>query len=154
MTIRCGAREAGSSAHAPQADCRHRLASGICSAQQRSDCSESEICGCGRPSSSEAGRRKRSISHLFQIISTYNSFAGLILLIHSVNPQQMVAEIKRFKSPLLVEKNNKATSGPVQSLAKQLPAIQEHLTSGLKTKGFWTHSIVNSFSPTGMQYTN
>ena len=54
-------------------------------------------------------------------MSTHNAFDHLILHVHAVDLEYMVAEVESLKPALLTQQNNYGTARPVQTLSIQLP---------------------------------
>lgn len=55
---------------------------------------------------------------------TYHATDHFVPRIHLVDFDDMITEIQRFKTILLSQQSNKGASGPVESFAKALPAVQ------------------------------
>ena len=53
--------------------------------------------------------------------NTHNSLDGLVPAVNFLHPDDVVAEVKCFKSALLPEQHEHAAAGPVQALAEHLP---------------------------------
>lgn len=53
--------------------------------------------------------------------STYHVFNDFILPVLPLHLQQVVAEVKEVKAPLLSKENNDRTACPVQTISKALP---------------------------------
>lgn len=57
-----------------------------------------------------------SVNHSLQL----NSFDIFVLAVHSLNPEDVIAEVQTLEPSLLGEKDDHDTARPVESLAKQL----------------------------------
>ncbi len=52
---------------------------------------------------------------------THNALDVLVLPVHLLHPEDVVAEIEALEAPLLTEEDDHDAPGPVQTLAEQLP---------------------------------
>lgn len=62
--------------------------------------------------------------------STYHVFYDFILPILPLHLQQVVAEVKEVKAPLLSKENNDRAPCPVQTISKALPGGRNRMMGG------------------------
>ena len=94
-----------------------------------------------------------SVELKYKLKITYNSFDVSIFSVYFLHPVDVIAEVERLEPPLLSQQRNHDTSSPVQTCRhrnivkrlEQSAAIRGHSPSPNSC------SMLNSFSPTGMQ---
>jgi hypothetical protein len=59
--------------------------------------------------------------HKWAGISSYDSFDEFVFAVHPLHPQDVVAEIESFETPLLAQQHENSASGPVQAFSEQFP---------------------------------
>ena len=83
--------------------------------------------------------------------ATYDSLDVLVLAVHLLHPEDVVAEVQALEAALLVQEDDHHAAGPVQALPEQLPEENYDIKTNKRREKLISYSILNSFSPTGMQ---
>lgn len=105
-------------------------------------------------------------THSCSLSPTHHTLDNLIFAIVFLNLEEMIAEVEDVEASLLSQESDDHAACPVEAISKTLPRGQEmsHVNKHLavsKLTCLWcrsarcsAHSTVNSWAPTGMQYTN